>query len=145
MTTHPMFQKILVGVDGSDAAKHALDQALDLAALTDGTVHAISVEEHLPAYAATVGEADEQKQLANQYFRVLYADVQRIAAAKDMMVMYKVVPGHAVDVLVHQATIGAYDLIVLGHTGHSRLHTVFLGSTANRVTELAPCAVLIVR
>jgi nucleotide-binding universal stress UspA family protein len=35
--------------------------------------------------------------------------------------------------------------VVLGHTGHSRLHHLFLGSTADRVVERAHCAVLVVR
>jgi nucleotide-binding universal stress UspA family protein len=39
----------------------------------------------------------------------------------------------------------AASLIVLGHTGHSRLHNIFLGSTADRVVERAHCPVLVVR
>jgi nucleotide-binding universal stress UspA family protein len=33
----------------------------------------------------------------------------------------------------------------VGHTGHSRLHSLFLGSTADRVVEHATCTVLVVR
>jgi nucleotide-binding universal stress UspA family protein len=37
------------------------------------------------------------------------------------------------------------DLIVLGHSGHSRLWGHLLGHTADRVSEYASCSVLIVR
>lgn len=40
---------------------------------------------------------------------------------------------------------GNYDLIVMGHKGHSRLHEYLVGSTTDRVAHLAPCSVLIVR
>ena len=37
------------------------------------------------------------------------------------------------------------DLIAAGHTGHSRLHHLFPGSTADRVVELANCPALVIR
>jgi nucleotide-binding universal stress UspA family protein len=58
---------------------------------------------------------------------------------------FEVVPGHPAQALPRMASERTCDLIVLGHTGHSRLHDLFLGSTADRVVERAHCAVLVVR
>jgi nucleotide-binding universal stress UspA family protein len=140
-----MFERILVGMDGSQAAVHALEQALDLAILTGGSVHVISVEEHLPAYAATVGEVDEERRHKNHYFQRIHADALRLAAAKGVAVTVEIVPGHAADVIVRIAKQRGSELIVLGHAGHSRVHNLLLGSTADRVTEHASCPVLVVR
>jgi len=51
-----MYQKILVALDGSEASRKALRAALALARAHGAGLHAVGVEEHLPHYAATVGE-----------------------------------------------------------------------------------------
>jgi nucleotide-binding universal stress UspA family protein len=57
----------------------------------------------------------------------------------------EIVPGHAAQTIARAAAEHNVDLIVVGHTGHSRLHHLFLGSTADRVVERASCPVLVVR
>jgi nucleotide-binding universal stress UspA family protein len=37
------------------------------------------------------------------------------------------------------------DLIVIGHSGHSGVWGLFLGTTAEKVSRHAPCSILIVR
>jgi nucleotide-binding universal stress UspA family protein len=140
-----MFEKILVGLDGSEAARHALERALELAALTGGAVHALSVEERLPAYAATVGEVDEEERFADHYYRRVHAEARRLAETRRVPFSHEIVPGHAAQALIATAKAGGFDLLVIGHTGHSRLHALFLGSTADRVVEHASCPVLVVR
>jgi nucleotide-binding universal stress UspA family protein len=140
-----MFHRILVGVDGSDAARHALERALDLAVLTGASVHALSVEESLPAYAATVGEVQEEERFKDRYFRRVRHDAVELAAARKVAFSYEIAAGHPSQRLISVAKAGGFDLIVIGTTGHSRLHALFLGSTADRVVEHAPCAVLVVR
>jgi nucleotide-binding universal stress UspA family protein len=140
-----MFRKILVGLDGSEAARHALASACRLAKLAGATVHALSVEEHLPAYAATVGEVQDAQRFENQYFHEIHVAASSLAAQHEVPLTHEIVPGHAAQVLIRTAREGGFDLIVLGHTGHSRLHNLFLGSTADRVVEHAACTVLVVR
>ena len=141
---HPMFARILVGLDGSEAAHHAL-VALDLAALSGAEVHAVSVEEHLPAYAATVGEVQDEDRFEHEYFDGGIARARLTAAERGIRFDSSIVPGHAAQALARLARELGCDLIVLGHTGHSRLHHLFLGSTADRVVERAHCPVLVVR
>lgn len=140
-----MFRKILVGLDGSEAAQGAFERALDLAALCRAELHVLSVEERLPAYAATVGEVNEEERFEHRYFRQIQGQARRRAAERGVAFHAEVRPGHAAEILVRKAREEGFDLILIGHTGHSRLHQIFLGSTADRVVEHAPCAVLVAR
>jgi len=140
-----MFSNILVGLDGSAASQLALEQALALAKYTGGRVTALSVEEKLPAYAATVGEVQDEDTFKSQYFGKIHEAARQLAAARGVQLTTEIASGHAADQLVRAAATGGHDLLVLGHTGHSRLHHLFLGSTADRVVEHAPCPVLVTR
>ena len=140
-----MFRKILIGVDGSEAAQHALERALDLAELSGSEVHLLSFEERLPAYAATVGEMQEEEHFESEYFRRLQDGARRLAEARGVALHAEIVPGHPAQTISRMAREKGCDPIVVGHTGHSRLHHLFLGSTADRVVEGAHCPVLVVR
>jgi nucleotide-binding universal stress UspA family protein len=132
-------------LDGSDAAHHALERALELASVTGAAVHLLSVEEHLPHYAATVGEVAEEERFESRYFQELQDEAIRMAHMRHVPITRAIVPGHAAEVMVREAADQGCDLVVVGHTGHSRLHMFFLGSTADRVVEHARCPVLVVR
>jgi len=140
-----MFRKILCGLDGSAAADDAFVVATRLASLFGAELHVLSVEERLPAYAGTVGEVDEEARFGEHYFQKIHATARRTAMAAGVRFEASIVPGHAAQLLVETARRGGFDLIVIGHTGHSRLHDLFLGSTADRVVERAHCAVLVAR
>ena len=138
------FSRILVAVDGSDCSERALDKALELAALTGATVLALAVEGPLPAYAATVGEVDEVKREKDAFFEGLLTSVRTRAGDAGVPIELDLRPGHAAELIVHQARERGADLIVLGHRGHF-LRDRMLGSTADRVAEHADCPVMIVR
>jgi CBS domain-containing protein len=134
-----MFRHILVGLDGSEAARHALSEALKLAAQSDGEVWALSVEERLPVYAASVGEVDEAKREMDAYFQKIHESAQAEAKAMNVRLHTVIVAGHAAEVIVRNARDGGFGLVVLG--GASR----GIGGTADKVVEQAPCSVLVVR
>lgn len=140
-----MFSRILVGLDGSAAARHALEQALEMARLVGGQVTVLAVGERLPAYAATVGEMDDEQAFKGEYFRKILDEARRLAVEKGVPLETRIVLGHPAEQLVRAAKEGGHSLIVIGHTGHSRIHNLLLGSTADRVVEHAPCPVLVTR
>jgi len=140
-----MFHRILVGVDGSEGGRRALERAVDLAVLCKADMLVVSVEEKLPAYAATVGEVVDEERYEHHYFRQIQHEARRLTDARGVTAHMEVVPGHPAVTLARLASERGCDLIVLGHTGHSRLHHLFLGSTADRVVERAECAVLVIR
>jgi nucleotide-binding universal stress UspA family protein len=55
------------------------------------------------------------------------------------------VRGHAADAIVRYAENEGVNLVVIGQHGHSRIARFFLGSTSDRVSEHAPCTVMIVK
>jgi nucleotide-binding universal stress UspA family protein len=57
----------------------------------------------------------------------------------------KVLIGDAHEQIVETAEKGAYDLIILGHRGLNPVKRFFMGSTAKKVMEDAPCSVMIVK
>jgi nucleotide-binding universal stress UspA family protein len=140
-----MFRKILVAIDGSEGAAKALRTAIDLARHYDAELHSISVEEHLPHYAATVGEVIEAKQEATEYFRRVVAEAESAAAAAGIRLMAHVVPGHEVEAIVQFVKERGVDLLVIGFMGHSRIFERIWGGTSQNLTRLAPCSVLVVK
>jgi nucleotide-binding universal stress UspA family protein len=138
------FECILVAIDGSEASDHAFATALELAGLTKARLVALAVEGPLPAYAATIGEVEEVKREKDAFFIALAGQARERAEKVGVPTAVKVRAGHAADVIIAFAAEQGADLIVLGHRGHF-LRDHLLGSTADRVSEHAPCPVMIVR
>jgi nucleotide-binding universal stress UspA family protein len=140
-----MFHKILVANDGSDGALKAVQAAIDLAKRYEADLHEISVEEHLPHYAATVGEVIEAKQEAVDYFRKVTSAAEMAARAHGVQLTSHVVPGHEVEAIVTFAKERGFDLLVIGFMGHSKIFGRIWGSTSQNLTKLAGCSVLVVK
>ncbi len=140
-----MFHKILVANDGSEGAKKALQVAIDLAKRYGAELHAISVEERLPHYAATVGEVVEAKQEATDFFRRVTQEAEQAASAQGIRLTSHVLPGHEVETIVTFAKDHGFDLLVIGFMGHSKIFGRIWGSTSQNLTKLSPCTVLVVK
>jgi nucleotide-binding universal stress UspA family protein len=140
-----MFHKILVANDGSEGATKALHVAIDLSKRYGAELHEISVEEHLPHYAATVGEVIEAKQEAADYFRKVTTVAECAAHAKGIQLASHVLPGHEVETIVTFAKDQGFDLLVIGFMGHSKIFGRIWGSTSQNITKLAPCTVMVVK
>src|SRR5712692_2556598 len=140
-----MFSRILVANDGSEGAKKGLRMAVDLAKRYDAELHQISVEEHLPHYAATVGEVVEAKQEAAEYLRKENSEAEVIAQDQGMKLSSHVLPGHEVETIVTFAKDHGFDLLVIGFMGHSKIFGRIWGSTSQNLTKLSPCTVLVVK
>jgi nucleotide-binding universal stress UspA family protein len=140
-----MFKTILVGVDGSPGSLRALDVAAGLAEESGGTLHALTIIERDPRFAATVGEVDEELASAEAETRQLQERARQVAAEHDVQLETLTAYGHAAQSLVQHTKAGHYDLLVLGASGHSGVWAPFLGSTTDKVSRHAGCSVLIVR
>jgi nucleotide-binding universal stress UspA family protein len=140
-----MFAKILVAHDGSDHARKALTAAIELAACSQSELHMICVEEHLPHYAATVGEVLEEKSEEDSYFGALAKEAKAEAATAGMALQVTITPGHEVETVVRYAIDNHFDLLVIGFMGHSRVLGRIMGGSASNLTRLSPCTVLVVK
>ncbi len=139
-----MFHRILVAYEGSDAARAALSLAIDLARVTGAELASISVEEHLPRYAATISEVVGAKEAIDRHFRALTKEARDLAALAGVELETAVRQGHQAGEILDFARQGKFELLVLGAHGHHRLVERIIGSTSLTVARLAPCSVLIV-
>ena len=140
-----MFRKILVAYDGSDGAKAALRIGRGLAKRLTAELHSISIEEHLPHYAVSIGEIQDAKDRVDDYFRVLTKEARDQAALDGVELQTIIRQGHEVEMIVNYAKEGAFDLLLAGYHGHSRIFERVMGSTAQSIIRLSPCSVLLAK
>jgi len=133
--------RIVVGVDGTDGGRRALDWALHEAATRGGTVRAVMSWRW--DTASPTDSPDTVRVEAERVLRDEIASQQATASGEaGVTVAAEVVEGRAADVLVRAARDA--DLLVLGSHGHTRVHRTVLGSTAQEVVESAQCPVVVI-
>jgi len=119
--------------------------AVELAQAHRSILTAVAVEEHLPHYAATVGETVEAKEQLDAYFGGVMSDAGRRAADRGVHLESRIRAGDAAQQILLAAQELEADLIVLGPRGHSVIRDYLLGTTTDRVSHHSPCSVLVVR
>ncbi len=140
-----MFKRILVAYDGSDGAQAALRAGIGLAKSPGTELYSISVEEHLPRYAASISEVEGAREQIDEHFRALTKQAQDVAALEGVELETAVRQGHAVQSILDLARERRCDLLILGAHGHSRVYERVIGSTSLSLVRLASCSVLVVR
>lgn len=140
-----MFHKILIANDGSENAFRALEVAVDLARRYGAELHQLSVEEHLPHYAASLGEVIEAQREELDYFDEVAERAQAIAARAGIKLECHIIAGHEVEAIVRFAEENQFDLLVIGHKGHSKIWPFHMGSTAAKIADHSRTHVLIVQ
>ena len=141
-----MYERIVVGTDGSDSASGAVSHALQVAKLTGATVHIVTAYKNASAMAAMSPETVAYLP-ADGEVRKQAEDVCERAAGQARSSGIKVethpTPGNAAEALIQVAEGQRADLIVVGSRGMAGARRV-LGSVPNNVAHHAPCSVLIV-
>ncbi|MBK9138197.1 MAG: universal stress protein [Verrucomicrobia bacterium] len=140
-----MFQKILVGYDGSKGGRAALERAAALAREGNAQLTAIWVRQPLPRHADLPGEPEGEEEAAHDYFAERKREVEEVAKRFGVPITCESKAGHAAKVIVNFAKEKGFDLIVVGHSDHSELWGRLLGDTADRISDHAHCSVLIVK
>lgn len=134
-----MFEKIMVGTDGSDSATRAVARAVEIARL-DGA-ELIVVHAH-PDPNVGYALADDTSPEIDRA-RAIVRDIENKHAA-DIGVRTIVREGEAAGVLLDVAEEEKVDLIVVGNKGMTGTRRFLQGSVPNRVSHHAACDVLIV-
>jgi nucleotide-binding universal stress UspA family protein len=139
-----MFEKILHANDGSEPAFHALGLALAIARQNKSELHMVSVEEidYMPEFIEEVRQ--ETGSAARRFHKVLQR-ARAMAQESGVALHVHVLAGHPVRDIVELARELKVDLLVIGATGHSALYERLIGSRADRIVQLAPCPVLVVK
>lgn len=140
-----MFERILVGYDGSDGARAALKLGIALAGALGTELTSISVEEHLPHYAASLSEVKAAKEDIDRYFETLTKQARDQAMLAGIELETLIRQGHEVETIVKVARDGRFDLLVIGYHGHSAIFDRVMGGTAQSIVRHAPCPVLLAK
>jgi nucleotide-binding universal stress UspA family protein len=139
-----MYSKILIANDGSPGAAKALIAAIELSRRLHAALHMVCVEE-LPRFPATVDEVIEESSAAQRVFDEVVLIARKQAKAARVKLEAHVIAGHAVSSIVEFVEREHFDVLVVGFMGHSALYNRLIGSTTDRLVELAPCQVLVVK
>ncbi|HXF96333.1 MAG TPA: universal stress protein [Gemmatimonadales bacterium] len=140
-----MFHRIVVGFDGSDSSRRALEDAVRLAKLTGAEMLVVMVEEHLPKYPSAMSETTEEREAIDTYFAELEREAEALGRDTGVPLGVRIVAGNAPKLLCDVAKEVRADLLVIGASGRSGLWAGVLGTTADKVVDHAPCSVLVVR
>lgn len=139
--------KILCGIDGSEASATALEFAMDLARRFSASLCIVSA---LPSCECNpLGMSDRQikkceEKSYQEEITKLDAFLKRFDFSGIKMEKH-FTPGIPANVVLDRAEDFDHDLIVVGAKGHSLLHHVLIGSTAEKILRYAPCSLLVVR
>jgi nucleotide-binding universal stress UspA family protein len=140
-----MYDKIVVGTDGSDTASAAVSQAVQLAKVCGSAVHLVCAYKTPVAIAAMAPETaayiPTDADVRGQAERILEQAGRQVRDA-GVKVETHAVPGSAPEALIQVAEGQGADLIVVGSRGMSGARRI-LGSVPNSVAHHAPCSVLI--
>lgn len=138
-----MYERIVVGTDGSEGSQHAVEHAARLAELTGAELHVVqgcgtpvfvnpyggdTTGVHLPDLMHAVAES--------------LAPVTEQLESRGISVQTHVLPEGGADAVLGLATSISADLIVVGNRGMTGVRRL-LGSVPSTVAHHAHCSVLI--
>jgi nucleotide-binding universal stress UspA family protein len=145
-----VFNRIVVGTDGSETAAQAVAQAIELAKAFGAQLSIVSA--YSPASGRRVqGEqseapADVQYEIGPREDVILVLDAAAAEAkGAGIEVTTHPVEGDPADAILNVAEETKADLIVVGNKGMTGARRYLLGSVPNNVSHHAPCSVIIVR
>ncbi len=144
-----MFERIVVGLDGSGVSEIALDAGSELAERLNVPLHLVRVadlarvrwgeNEAAAAYAELSQEMEEEKAKATKYLDAVAQPLRE----RGLAVTTEVRSGTAARALATAAT--QRDLLVVASHGRHGLERLLLGSVADEVARRAEAPVLIAR
>ena len=132
--------RIVVGFDGSEPSKRALERAADLAGDDGRIVVVAAAEQHVRTGIATGSHLDPSEV---EQRRGDLEEAQRILSERGIDAEPVEAQGDPGAVIVEAAKDA--DLIVVGSRGLNPVQRLLLGSVSSKVVHRAACDVLVVR
>lgn len=126
-----MYRRILVAVDGSASADHALEHAIVLA-----KAHAAALK---------IVFVDGVEEISRQIIEVAAAKARNAGLQPESGLLVKLPTEEIGGVILQEARSWTAELIVIGTHGRRGLAHALLGSVAERVIRAATVPVLVVR
>jgi nucleotide-binding universal stress UspA family protein len=143
-----MTETLIVGVDGSDPSKRAVDFALRLASDVGLSLVIAHVIPWSPYSFNTPSENEERAAKKKEELDAATSQIVEpavaVAAEAGQEVTQVVRHGDPVDVLVEMATEFSAAAIVVGRTGDSRVKRALFGSIPGHLVHESPIPVMVV-
>jgi nucleotide-binding universal stress UspA family protein len=145
-----MFDRIVVGTDGSETAAEAVRQAAELAKISKSELNLVSAYEPVSQAQLREESADVPGDVANVVNprEVVNVTLEKAAGtAKKQKVDVQQHPreGDPADAILDVAEEINADLIIVGNKGMTGAKRFLLGSVPNKVSHHAPCSVMIIQ
>ncbi len=151
-----MFSKILVGIDGSEYSRNAVNYALDLAVKDGSELFLLAIvpsKVHHGDSSGVFGMVspsyfDEYKKEAEKWFEEIINHISKettIDAGTRVKSEVITTPFSTPASILNYAEERDVDLIVIGTRGKSGLKKMLLGSVASDVVTYSYCPVLVVK
>lgn len=145
---HPKWGPILVGTDGSEGAKRAVDYAGALAAQLNAELWIVYVIDGTPANAAQFARAEEApiSDAVEAMARRLIADAAQRASAAEAKKIHTIVrSGDCADEIIVAAREFGATAIFVGRRGiGGRLTQAMMGSVSQKLAGISPVLLVIV-
>jgi nucleotide-binding universal stress UspA family protein len=145
-----MFGSIVVGTDGSETARKAVQQATELARQVGASISLVSAYE--PVSNARLRDEKREVPKDMEWMVNPREDVEATlnqaseeVEGAGVKVETFAREGDAADAILDVAEEQNADLIVVGNKGMTGAKRFLLGSVPNKVSHHAPCSVLIIR
>lgn len=146
-----MFDKILVALDGSDHAKHALTMSVELATRCESELtvfHAIQYNPFRSDYDVCVAKTAREvfEKIGREQADSILDEAEQYANQKGVTKLIRTVgEGDPVKAILKAVENHPIDLVVIGTRGMSGLREISMGSVAHKISVASPTPVLVVK
>jgi nucleotide-binding universal stress UspA family protein len=145
-----MFDRIVVGTDGSETASAAVETAVELAKISKAKLEIVSAYEPIPQQRLREegeGISGDVSHAINPREDVQFVLDKAAAVAKKAKVDVVTHPreGDPADAILDVAEENDADLVLVGNKGMTGARRFLLGSVPNKISHHAPCDVWIVK
>ena len=147
-----MYNRILVGLDGSSHGLKATEAGVELAKRFEAELHLLTVTRpykvspSLRRYLEAENLLGEPKYVMDEMTNAIVAEAEAIAKRTGVSrVRSEVREGKPARTIIDYAGSHDIDLVVVGSRGIGEIESVLLGSVSQKVSLLTTCSVMIVR
>lgn len=141
-------KRILVGIDGSPEASAAADFAATLASETHALLRLAFIAPIFSPGSPEMyqpGIMEDWDKLQSDYGTKILRETAARLSCETLRVETHLEVGLPAETLAKVAGDGDVDLVVVGHRGRGAVKRLLLGSVADRLVQISPKPVLVVR
>jgi nucleotide-binding universal stress UspA family protein len=145
-----MFDRIVVGTDGSETATEAVRTAVELARLSGAKLEIVSAYQPVPQQRLrdeSEGISGDVAHAVNprEDVELVLGNAAAVAKKAEVEVVTHPREGDPADAILDVAEENDADLVLVGNKGMTGARRFLLGSVPNKISHHAPCDVWIVK